>query len=187
MKTIFFVLGWYVLTACTMCECSLSSDFAELCAVATVNFILSGRLYYWRAWTAKKESSLNLTEFNFSDWFYPLQTQPASLHKIFRSRTRSFLYRFKTKPRTKYPLCSNLRFRSSTPERALSSPHSKISFTRTSILAPLVAGIENQSGAIPKLDRVTYLNMFSSCLPAFTFVRSVTLKSSTFRVFTHAL
>ena len=125
LEAIFFILGCYLLTDCTMCKCSLSSGFAELCAVAIVTFVLSGRLCCSCAWTVKKESGLNLTEFNFSDWIYPLQTQPASLHKVFHSQTGSFLYRFKTKPRTKYPLCSNLRFRLSTPERALSSLHSR--------------------------------------------------------------
>jgi len=125
MVAIFFVLGWYVLPTCTICKCPLSSDFADLCPMSTVTLALSGSLFCWRAWTAKKESGLNLTEFNFSDWIYPLQTQSASVHKVFHSQPGSFLYRFKTKPHMKYPLCSNLRFRSSTPERALSSLHSR--------------------------------------------------------------
>jgi len=49
-----------------------------------------------------------------------------------------------------------------------------MSFT-TSILALLVAGTENQSSAITKLDRVTYLNTFSSRFSAFTFTRNVIL------------
>jgi len=86
LVAIFFVLAWYVLPTCTICKRPLSSDFGDLCAMSTMIFVLSGSLFCCCAWTAQKESSLNLTEFNFSDRIYPLQTQSASLHKVFHSQ-----------------------------------------------------------------------------------------------------
>jgi hypothetical protein len=62
--------------------------------------------------------------------------------------------------------------------------HVETQFSRTVVLASLVARHGNSSSVIWKLDRITYFNMFCFHFCALQFINSVTVKSSIIHVLT---